>query len=46
MTATVSAPLPPLAAALMAIAAIPEIALGVDAEQQSLEDVAGPLSAT
>jgi MFS family permease len=35
-----------LAAGLMAIAAVVEIVLGVDAEQQSLEDIAEPLSAT
>jgi MFS family permease len=35
-----------IAAGLMALAAIVEIAFGVDAEQQSLEDVAEPLSAT
>ena len=34
-----------VAAALMAIAAIVEIVLGVDAEQETLEDVAEPLSA-
>jgi MFS family permease len=34
-----------VAAALMAIAAVVELVLGVDAEQQSLEDVAEPLSA-
>ena len=34
-----------IAAGLMALAAITEIAFGVDAEQQSLEDVAEPLSA-
>jgi MFS family permease len=34
-----------IAAALMGIAAITEIAFGVDAEQQSLEDIAEPLSA-
>jgi len=34
-----------IAAGLMALAAIVEIAFGVDAEQQSLEDVAEPLSA-
>jgi len=34
-----------IAAGLMGIAAITEIAFGVDAEQQSLEDVAEPLSA-
>jgi hypothetical protein len=34
-----------IAAGLMAIAAITEIAFGADAEQQSLEDVAEPLSA-
>jgi hypothetical protein len=33
-----------IAAGLMALAAITEIAFGVDAEQQSLEDVAEPLS--
>jgi MFS family permease len=35
-----------IAAGLMAVAAVTEIVLGVDAEQQSLEDVAEPLSAT
>jgi MFS family permease len=35
-----------IAAGLMAIAAVTEIAIGVDAEQQPLEDVAEPLSAT
>jgi len=35
-----------IAAGLMALAAIVEIFFGVDAEQQSLEDVAEPLSAT
>jgi MFS family permease len=35
-----------IAAALMAIAAVVELLLGVSAEQQSLEDVAEPLSAT
>ena len=35
-----------IAAGLMAIAAVTEIVLGVDAEQQSLEEVAEPLSAT
>jgi len=34
-----------IAAGLMAAAAITEIVFGVDAEQQSLEDVAEPLSA-
>jgi MFS family permease len=34
-----------IAAGLMAIAAIVELVLGVDAEQESLEDVAEPLSA-
>ena len=34
-----------IAAGLMAIAAITEIVLGVDAEQESLEDIAEPLSA-
>jgi MFS family permease len=34
-----------VAAALMAIAAIVEVAIGVDAEQETLEDVAEPLSA-
>lgn len=33
-----------IAAALMAIAAIVEVVLGVDAEQETLEDVAEPLS--
>ena len=35
-----------IAAGLMALAAVVEIAFGVDAEQQSLEEVAEPLSAT
>ena len=35
-----------IAAGLMAVAAIVEIFFGVDAEQQSLENVAEPLSAT
>jgi MFS family permease len=35
-----------IAAGLMAIAAIVEILFGVDAEQQSLEEIAEPLSAT
>jgi hypothetical protein len=35
-----------IAAGLMAIAAVTEIELGVDAEQRSLEEVAEPLSAT
>jgi MFS family permease len=35
-----------IAAALMALAAVVELLLGVSAEQQSLEDVAEPLSAT
>jgi hypothetical protein len=35
-----------IAAGLMAIAAVTEIVLGVDAEQRSLEEVAEPLSAT
>jgi MFS family permease len=35
-----------IAAGLMALAAVVEILFGVDAEQQSLEDVAEPLSAT
>ena len=30
----------------MALAAVVEIVLGVDAEQRSLEDIAEPLSAT
>jgi hypothetical protein len=34
-----------VAAALMAIAAVVELILGVDAEQETLEDVAEPLSA-
>ena len=34
-----------VAAALMAIAAMVEVAIGVDAEQETLEDVAEPLSA-
>jgi MFS family permease len=34
-----------IAAGLMALAAITELAFGVEAEQQSLEDVAPPLSA-
>ena len=34
-----------IAAGLMALAAITEIVFGVDAEQQSLEDIAEPLSA-
>ena len=34
-----------IAAGLMALAAIVEIVFGVDAEQQSLEDIAEPLSA-
>jgi MFS family permease len=35
-----------IAAGLMAVAAVVEIIFGVDAEQQSLEDIAEPLSAT
>jgi MFS family permease len=35
-----------IAAGLMAVAAIVEIAFGVDAEQQSLEEIAEPLSAS
>jgi MFS family permease len=35
-----------IAAGLMALAAVVEIMFGVDAEQESLEDVAAPLSAT
>ena len=34
-----------IAAGLMAVAAITEVVLGVDAEQESLEDIAEPLSA-
>lgn len=34
-----------IAAGLMALAAVTEIVFGVDAEQQSLEEVAEPLSA-
>jgi hypothetical protein len=34
-----------IAAGLMALAAVTELVLGVDAEQQSLADVAEPLSA-
>ena len=35
-----------IAAGLMALAAIVEVVLGVDAEQQSLEEIAPPLSET